>query len=512
MIRKFFGKPDLMGRIERRAGFIGRNLLSILAYSPIQGLFVRQKSMAISVGWDNVQIAHGDRFWNRIRVQGYQAYPLQEDRYPAPEKIAAMAAGYAGQSQLSHPPVMLCLPKAWSVIRTTELPAATRENLSDVIAFELDRITPFGSEEAYYDFRVLKDEGDMLKVAVAAIKKEKALPYIKALSDKELSVTHITISLSAIGTYLNYALGDPHAVYLGVHPKYYEGGLMRDGIMTAGCNGSFSGRPDGSLVANIGAELNPWMQRDGASEESPRLMVHLSGDLSDAGMEEMLPWPADILKDEDLKVPGFSGEEKSGCMPYTAIGGVLTSLWPKSRAFDLLRRGRAEKRRLPLALTLILTMVLLTIGSTALVLPVYTEKQRIAGMEREIATRKESVKQVELLRREYDGLNHEVRTIEAFKKGKPVAVDILRELTAILPKSVWLTRLHVSDAVIDIEGYAEKATDILSLIEASPLLAKAEFTSQTVRDSRRNLDRFVIRMEAEGVKREEPKVANGKKQ
>jgi general secretion pathway protein L len=513
MIQKYSGNSGMADRMKSDALRGGRILRSILAFNPADDFFVRRKQVAISIGWDALQIAHGSCFWNQIHVMGYKTYPFREDQYPLPETVASMASLYVGQHHLLHPRVMLCVPKAWSVIQTTELPTAAKENLSDVIAFELDRITPFTSEEAYYDFRVLEEGGEKLKVAVAAMRKDAVIPYIQALSDKGLPVSHIDMNLSAVGTYLNYVYREQDVVYLDIGSKYYEGGFMQSGVMTTGCAGSFNGRGlDESLLADIAAEMKPWMQSNEALKENPRLLVHLNNGMSCSGLERQLPWPVNVLKDGDLTIPGFKGEKNTENVPHAAIGGVIASLWPKTKAYNFLRKGKAQSEKAPLALTIFLLIALLAMGLLALTLPLYMENQRIAAIEREIAARKESIKKVELLRKEYAGLNDEGRTIAGFKQGKPLATDILRELTTILPKSVWLTRVHVAEAAINIEGYATAATDILPLIEASPYFAKVEFTSPTIRDTRINADRFVIRMEIEGSKREEPKAKNGKKQ
>ena len=100
------------------------------------------------MGMDLLSIAHGTRSFNRIRIMGYKTYRFQEGRYPSPETVAAMTSLYCRNAKLVNPQVMLCVPKAWSVIQSTELPSAAKENLPDVVAYELDRITPFGSDDA----------------------------------------------------------------------------------------------------------------------------------------------------------------------------------------------------------------------------------------------------------------------------------------------------------------------------------------------------------------------------
>ncbi len=50
--------------------------------------------------------------------------------------------------------LVLCPERA--LYKTIALPAAADENLHQVIAYELDRYTPFKAEEVYFDFRVLR--------------------------------------------------------------------------------------------------------------------------------------------------------------------------------------------------------------------------------------------------------------------------------------------------------------------------------------------------------------------
>jgi general secretion pathway protein L len=76
---------------------------------------------------------------------------------------------------------------------------------------------------------------------------------------------------------------------------------------------------------------------------------------------------------------------------------------------------------------------------------------------------------------------------------------MLKELTTILPKSAWLTRVRLTDTAVEIEGYAASATELLPKLEESPFFKKVEFASPTFRDARLNSDRFVIKMEIEGT-------------
>jgi Tfp pilus assembly protein PilN len=86
-----------------------------------------------------------------------------------------------------------------------------------------------------------------------------------------------------------------------------------------------------------------------------------------------------------------------------------------------------------------------------------------------------------------------------------MALNIIRELTVILPKNAWLTRVRITGSTVNIEGYAASATGLMPKLEASSYFKKAEFASPTYRDTRMNADRFNIKVEIEGIKKDEGK-------
>jgi general secretion pathway protein L len=102
-------------------------------------------------------------------------------------------------------------------------------------------------------------------------------------------------------------------------------------------------------------------------------------------------------------------------------------------------------------------------------------------------------------------LQGEINEIEEFRKKRPMSLNVLKGLTSLLPKTVWLTRTRVTEETVEIEGYAASATGVLSILEQSDLFRKVEFASPTMKDGRLNSERFVVRMELEGFKKQEMK-------
>ncbi len=70
--------------------------------------------------------------------------------------------------------VRLCLGRAEALLRRASMPVATEENLRQVLAFEMDRLTPFRAEEVYFDYRVVSRDaaGGKLAVQLAVARRE----------------------------------------------------------------------------------------------------------------------------------------------------------------------------------------------------------------------------------------------------------------------------------------------------------------------------------------------------
>ena len=62
--------------------------------------------------------------------------------------------------------VRLRLRRGESLSRRVTMPAATEENLRQVLSFEMDRLTPFPADEVYFDYRVASRDAAAGKLAV----------------------------------------------------------------------------------------------------------------------------------------------------------------------------------------------------------------------------------------------------------------------------------------------------------------------------------------------------------
>ncbi len=479
-----------------------------LTFPLMEGMIVPKRAVSASIEKGSLWVVSGSRFLSKIMVKDLRRYAFEEGKYPGPEGLASTVSIALRELRAEGAEIILCIPGDWVILRTAELPVTVKENIKDVIAYELDRLTPLSSESAYYDFRVVSEDNGMLALVIAAARADLVNQYLDALRERSIEVEKVTINLSNTGTFCSYISQEKNPVFLNVSPLEYEGGVFRDNILLSSFGDSLHGKDGRSKIEAMAAVMEPVVAAAAEQGGSPPAIVCL-GDGNCGELGDHLNVPVRVLSDDDIKQRLLTDKEG---VPGSAAGGLLESLWTGARGFNLLAKGAYDRTRPSMAVTLVLIILLLIALIPYVLLPLQKEERRLAEIDRQISLRKEEVMKVEGLRKEADVLIGEMTAIRAFKEKRPMALVILRELTGILPKTAWLTRIKMTETTVDIEGYAASASEILPRLEQSQYFRKVEFASPTVRDARLNADRFVMKMEIEGsVKEGEEKEKDGAK-
>ena len=81
---------------------------------------------------------------------------------------------------------------------------------------------------------------------------------------------------------------------------------------------------------------------------------------------------------------------------------------------------------------------------------------------------------------------------------------MLKELTQLLPSTVWIWNLKYDGKEIEVSGYADSASDLISLLDKSPLFEKVEFLAPVTKERQmrpegeKEKERFKIKARLEG--------------
>lgn len=153
---------------------------------------------------------------------------------------------------------------------------------------------------------------------------------------------------------------------------------------------------------------------------------------------------------------------------------------------------RAPSLRLSAVLALLLAVVL----AAHLFAAGLRQQRHLALVEDEIHLLKKRMANVDASNRLVQRQRLSLDYLQSLVRGRARPPEILRELTGLLPDAAYLSELNFRDRTVEITGLAPSASQLLPVIEASPLFSGVEFSAPIVAQGA-GLERFRIRMRLE---------------
>ncbi len=98
----------------------------------------------------------------------------------------------------------------------------------------------------------------------------------------------------------------------------------------------------------------------------------------------------------------------------------------------------------------------------------------------------------------------EVSEYEKITTEEMSKIQILQELSQLLPSTVWIWNIKYSGGEIEMSGFADSASDLIPLLDKSSLFERVEFLAPVTKERERRIgeekerERFKIKMRLEG--------------
>jgi len=206
--------------------------------------------------------------------------------------------------------------------------------------------------------------------------------------------------------------------------------------------------------------------------EQSRLLV----DLAVAPREWIDPW-LELLARRGLQAAAIEGKG------LWAGGNLLP---PALRAA---KGGQGERH-----LNWLLAALVAGLAVAALAGPLVQRDREVRMLEERVtAARGQSAVVVELRSR----LAQQERLINFVARQRAAQwplVEVLREITRLLPDHTWAQQLDVTGDLLEVRGESAQATALIELLESSPMFHAVGFRSPIVGVPNRGVERFHIRM------------------
>ena len=255
------------------------------------------------------------------------------------------------------------------------LPAATEAGLANVLRFEMDRHTPFTSEQVYYGYRILQRDRahQRLQVELLVVPRD----YLDGL----------LLRLEELGVH-------PLRVSLGLEPAASEG----------------EAEPD-------------WR-------------------------------------------------------------GNPINLLPGNRRREVRRDWRGDRR--------LQGMVVLAILALLVGFPLLQQRQQASHLTEELNKPRAAAERAAKVREELQRLEAGSDFLRRQQAEATVPLNVLKELTTLLPDTTWLSRFELNGERVRMEGESAEASALIGLFEKSTTLQNVSFGSPITSNPRTQKDRFSL--------------------
>ena len=162
--------------------------------------------------------------------------------------------------------------------------------------------------------------------------------------------------------------------------------------------------------------------------------------------------------------------------------------------YDLIHMlpSEREKERSGSSLLFGLIAINLLLIATIIGLQLWERSNQESILQQQVASTKMQATVVNRLRQKVDQISNKVNFLSSKKQQSPTAVQILNEVTHLLPHGTWLERLELHKGEIQLTGLSPQASTLISQIEESAYFEDVTFRAPVTRDQNLAAERFQI--------------------
>jgi len=441
-------------------------------------------SLGVALTEHEVAVAHVRKRFNAVTCQGFASRTIDvpaEGRWPL---IVDFLREFGRRQGVEAPRVSVALARRDALIGHMQIPAAAIDNIDNVVRYELDRIIPVPSDALYTNqyWRALGTAGERVAVSIIAGMRERVDEVHRELSAAGLAPSAVTTTPVALNDYYYFARGE-HAGTAGI-------------FTPEGDRECLTISSDGLLVSSLHFDPARESRGDRLRRELETVLPERAVDDVALIIEAEQEQPEDGDVDLEAIAPeGLLTEAGTPAWPeVVAIGAALGQLGEARQKINLLPQGmaRAEEgiglREMALSAVVVIVAAALA-GSIAF--KNLSVGNALAAEVSRLMPRVTRVTQQEEQNR------HAQETLELLERHRRVSVlAYLKAMTDSVPKTAYLTTFRYKGDRIEVDGIAAKASDLIGVLERSPLFKNVEFTAPTTKYLQ-SQERFSLRMELE---------------
>ena len=426
------------------------------------------------------------------RVNGYRV--IERFRELETAELRSAIQHYLRNNPHNRGNVILGLPRNQVVVRQVELPLEVEENLREVAQFQVNKVEPNEDESSCFDYLVLeRDEKKKIILLQITMVPQRTVNDLLQLF-QQLGLYPAAIRLESMGL----------QQLLQIHRDGYQpqpsilihvDDVRAEIVVAAGqdrCLAQQVSLPPGELSFDrLVAELDEFVPHLPLRLEAI-FRIYLSG----SGAKEFLPdfeerFGACVLLSKGLKLQQPSQALENSGRFLHALGLAISGLSRSRLArFNLIPhdRRRAGHRPSIVPTVALLGLLLVTLGAVGAGTS-FQKQGWLNTLSNEVDDLRPAVNEVIQTRREIRDRLAEAIELKGLLSGRQRVLQVLKELSDRMPDDAYLQTLTVHPDKVNLTGYSENATSLLSLLRASESLKNIS-SRYITRDQRMGKEKF----------------------
>lgn len=452
-----------------------------------------QTSLGIDIQEHAVFMVSLKAAYGGIRVAAHARYELEGEGFGREKAVRVGEAirNFLGKKRVTAENVFVGIPRGKVVLRYLSLPLAVKENLKASLGYQIDKHVPFAGDEIYFDCQILEEDKKdaSLKLFFVAAKRDVVDPFIAELGQAGLGLSGLEISSTALTNFFaslpdGNREGSPLVILSG--KDTWEVNLLEAGQLHS--SRWFDVKDPLGLSYEILQELKR-LDEIASPREGPLQAVFCGAQAFLALEDQVKDMEGVAVRKTDLSEKGLPSEEW-----IPAYGLALKGIRKTGTNINLLPedlRKKASKAGSYVLFVLAGLLVVLAMGWAGG--NIYHHQSYLRHLDREISVLSDEIKKIGQLRTQSEDLEKRLTFLLSIPGERLTVLESVRELSERVPKTAWVQRFMYSkkSREIQIEGWAQSASELIPILEQSSLFEDVAFRSSITRNPAGN-ERFLI--------------------
>ncbi|MBW2284061.1 MAG: pilus assembly protein PilM [Deltaproteobacteria bacterium] len=451
-----------------------------------------QSSLGIDIGDSALRVVYLKAALREIRVSAHAVYPVDRE-LPVEEGLKAAGENlkaFIDKNRVTAGNVFVGIPRRLAIVRDMELPFAAKENLREAVGYEMEKYVPFSADDVYFDFQIIEENkaDNRLIILLTLVKKEAMSPYAELGGLLGTGISGIEISSTAVTNYVirreNVRVGDA-CVILWRADDALELNLIRRNRLAYSRVLAVADDSD-RLRETVRGEFKS-IQTVLGHPEDPVRAIACGSDTEDGWLRVIEEEGTRNIARVDLSKTGLASQSL-----IPAYGLALKGLEKTAVDINLLppeHRRKAGRVGFYVMVGLVLLLFVSAAGWGAG--SVARQRFYMKRLNHQIKALEPEVADVRRAQDKDKDLDKRIDYINGIRGTRSPLLDILKDLSKTIPKSAWISSFTFSEKGVELEGYADSASELIPLLEASPHFKDAVFRS-AITKSREGKERFKI--------------------